>query len=129
MDKQTKNWLTSAERDWQTAKDLFKTAHYDACLFFCHLALEKSLKGLVALATNEPAPYVHDLERLARFAKLPLSEKQKENLLIITTFNIAGRYQDEKNLLYKKATKAYTEKYVNITENLFLWLKQQYPKK
>lgn len=44
INKQITYWKKSAERDWQTALDLFKTKHYDACLFFCHLALEKFLK-------------------------------------------------------------------------------------
>ena len=74
-------------------------------------------------------PYIHDLEKLALLADLKLTEKQLEYLRIITTFNISGRYQDEKFNFYKKCTKQYTEKYFQIVKELNLWLKKQYLKK
>lgn len=51
------------------------------------------------------------------------------NQRVITTFNISGRYQDEKFNFYKKCTKNYTEKYLQITKELNVWLKKQYLKK
>ena len=122
-------WHKSSERDFKTAQGLFGLKRYDACLFFCHLSLEKLLKGLIVKILEKPAPYIHDLDRLARLAQLDLSKKQSENLKIITDFNIAGRYNDEKLEFYKKCTKKYAEKYLNITEELFLCLKKEYRKK
>jgi len=129
MDKQIDYWKKSADHDWKTALDLFKTKHYDACLFFCHLTLEKILKGLVVEHTNQPAPYIHDLANLAITANLTLSKEQIDNLRIITTFNISGRYDNEKFAFYKSCTKEYTERYLNISKKLYLWLKRQYQKK
>ena len=37
-----KNWLLKSEKDVETAKDLYKTKHYDWCLFIWHLAIEKA---------------------------------------------------------------------------------------
>ncbi len=128
-DKQINYWKESAEHNRKTALDLFKTRHYDACLFFCHLALEKLLKGLVVELTKEPAPYVHDLEKLALIAELPISKEQSEYLKTITRFNIGGRYDDEKLAFYKSCTKEYAEKYLNVSNDLRLWLKKQYRKK
>ena len=79
--------------------------------FFCHLSLEKLLKGLIVKILEKPASYIYDLDWLARLAQLDLSKKQSENLKIITDFNIAGRYNDEKLEFYKKCTKKYAEKY------------------
>jgi len=93
------------------------------------LAIEKLLKGLVIIKTNNEPPRVHDLERLAVLAKLSLTEDQTKHLKIITRFCMACRYPDEKFAFYKKCTKDYTEKYYNICKELFLWLKRQYPKK
>lgn len=121
-----KYWKQAAERDWKTARDLHKTKHYDACLFFCHLTLEKMLKGLVVRASREPAPYTHNLEKLAHIAKLALSEEQIDQLRSIITFNIAGRYQDDKSAFHKKATKRYCENWLDISQKLYLWLKRQY---
>lgn len=124
INKQITYWKKSTERDWQTALDLFKTKHYDACLFFCHLTLEKFLKSLVVKTTNEPAPYIHDLTKLANLASLDLSAEQIKNLKTINQFNIAGRYDNIKHEFYKLCTKEYADKYLAITQTLYLWLKK-----
>lgn len=45
MKRQIEYWFRSGERSWTTAQFLFKGKQYDACLFFCHLTIEKMLKG------------------------------------------------------------------------------------
>lgn len=119
-------WKKSAQRDWKTSQDLFNTKHYDACLFFCHLTLEKSLKGLVALKTKNQAPYTHDLGKLAHIAQIPVSPEQVDQFHEISTFNIAGRYQDEKSTFYKRVTKPYCEKWLAKSKKLYLCLKKEY---
>lgn len=89
-------WEKSAKRNFSTAEDLYKTKHRDASLFFCHLALEKLLKGLVMKKIKESPPYIHDLAKLAQLAQLELSSEQLKDLRTISTFNIAARYDDEK---------------------------------
>ncbi|MFA5994955.1 MAG: HEPN domain-containing protein [Patescibacteria group bacterium] len=41
LEEQINYWRQSAERNWKTSLDLFKTKHYDASLFYAHLAIEK----------------------------------------------------------------------------------------
>ncbi|MEA2065116.1 MAG: HEPN domain-containing protein [Patescibacteria group bacterium] len=48
INKQIEYWKKSADRNWKTATGLFQLKRYDSCLFFCHLTLEKILKGLFA---------------------------------------------------------------------------------
>jgi len=83
---------------------------------------------LVAQNTKEPVPHIHDLAKLASQARLSLSQDQNQDLRTITTFNISARYDDIKLAFYKKCTKSFTEKYLNITKKLFIWLKDQYQK-
>lgn len=127
IDKQVIFWKTTGERNLITSQDLFKTKHYDACLFFCHLALEKHLKGLVVLNTDDFAPYIHDLAKLAKLSGLDLSEKQLSDLRLITTFNIAGRYDDVKLNFYKQCTPAFTKKYFLVTKQLCQLIQKKYP--
>jgi len=48
----------------------------------------------------------------------------------ISSFNIAGRYGDEKFEFYKKFNKkAIALKYLNLTKELKLWLKKESQKK
>lgn len=125
-DEQISFWRESAERDWQTANDLFNLTRYDACLFFCHLALEKALKGLVEQKTNEPAPYVHDLVKLAEAALLSISDERRDDLRTVSTFNIAGRYPDTRFDLYRKATREYTEDMLTRVHTLYLWITEHF---
>lgn len=126
LKKEVNHWYNSAERSWRAAIDLLKGKHYDACLFFCHLAIEKLLKGLVLRSTKKEAPRIHDLVRLADLAKLELSEERFTILKTITTFNIAGRYEEIKYSFYKRCTPSFTKKYYLICQEIFLWLKKEY---
>ena len=122
------HWKNLANRDWKTARGLFELKRYDACLFFCHLTLEKLLKGLVINHTKKDAPFIHDLERLAVMTNLSEINKHVDDLKSISAFNIAGRYSDYKFSFYKKCTHSYTMKYLSKTEELIKWLKKKYPK-
>ena len=119
----------SSEGDWRVAKKLFDDKEFGYCLFFCHLALEKLLKAIVVMQTDAPVEYTHSLLRLAELAKMDLTADQIENLKTITKFNIAGRYEDEKWEFRKLATREYAEKYLTVTEELIIWLKNNYLKK
>ncbi|GEM_PF-160845 len=123
------HWRKSAERDLGTATDLYHTKHYDACLFFCHLTLEKFLKSIVVQRTDDFAPPIHDLAKLASTAHITLTSDQVQLLRTITTFNIAGRYDDAKLAFYKQCTPPFTKKYLAITKGLYLWLEQEFQKK
>ncbi len=122
-------WQQSANNAWKTANGLFSLKRYDSCLFFCHLTLEKILKSLVIQNTKQNSPFIHDLVKLATIAKLKLTDKQIEDLKIITTFNIMARYDNEKFNFYKKCTPGFTKQYLDITKQNYLWLKKHCQKK
>jgi len=63
-------------------------------LFFAHLALEKALKAHFCRATNELAPPIHNLVRLAEGAGLILTPEQRDLLAEVNSFNIEGRYPE-----------------------------------
>lgn len=123
------HWKKLAEKNWEASKSLFRLGHYDMCLFCCHLALEKYLKALVTEKTRNNPPFIHDLNRLAAVAKLPLAEEHKYYLNEITKFNIQARYDDVKLAFYKKATKGFTRRYLGITEKLIVWIKKEFHRK
>lgn len=130
INKAIKYWSESSEEDLKVAQSLFKSKYYPQCLFFCHLSLEKLLKAIVVKSTEDYPPYIHDLRRLAEIAKLKLNTEQKQVLDKISTFNIAGRYADEKFEFYKRYNKRESaQKYLKITQSLFLWLKKELQKK
>ncbi|OGI78647.1 hypothetical protein A3C57_01890 [Candidatus Nomurabacteria bacterium RIFCSPHIGHO2_02_FULL_33_12] len=123
-------WMESSKKDFEVANGLFKLKHFPQALFFCHLSLEKLLKGLIVKHTKENPPFSHDLEKLAILTGFEISKKYFNILNEISSFNIAGRYGDEKFEFYKKFNKKdIVEKYLNLTKELILWLKKESQKK
>lgn len=120
-----KYWLESAERNLEIAKDNFRLGHYDWSLFFCHLTLEKVLKAVIIKKGKIPPP-IHDLYRLTKIAGVEKDADYEESLKEISTYNIEARYDDYKRSFYKKATKAYTEKWIKVCEEIFIWIKKQF---
>lgn len=123
-------WKTSAATDLKAAEGLFEKRLYPQCLFFCHLTIEKLLKGLVVQRTKKQAPFRHELAYLATLAALDLQPEQRRVLEDLSLFNIAGRYGDAKMAFYKKYNKrSFAKKYLDIVEMLHLWLTEEYRKK
>lgn len=102
------NWLLKAEKDAETAKDLFRLKHYDQSLF----------------TKKTPILFTHDLARLAKATRITLTDLQVAQLNEITTFNIKARYDDYKLSFYNKTTKEYTKKWLNICEALYVYFKK-----
>lgn len=118
-------WKKSARLDKKTCESLFTTKNYVACLFFLHLYLEKTLKGIVQKRTGKTPPFTHDLLVLTKIANIDLIDEQQRDLAVINTFNIRARYADFKFSLYKKATKVFTAKFCKIGEELYKWFSKQ----
>ncbi|KKR32055.1 MAG: HEPN domain protein [Candidatus Gottesmanbacteria bacterium GW2011_GWC2_39_8] len=116
-------WIESGERNFQIAKDNFCLGHYDWALFFCHLTLEKLLKAAV-IKKGEIPPPIHDLLKLGKISGILKDHRFEEELKEITTYNIEARYDDYKRSFYKKATKEYSGKWMDICEGIYLWLKK-----
>lgn len=113
-----KNWLHKAKKDVETAKDLYKSKHYDWCLFIWHLAIEKALKAKIASLEKEYL-FTHKLINLAKLAEYPINKEALEQLREITSFNIEARYDDYKLSFYKKATQEYASKWIKICDSFF----------
>lgn len=117
-------WLEGAEDSLDTAEKLFAAKKYHHCLFFCHLFVEKTLKALVVKKTGEHALPIHNLTRLAYYARIKLSKKQTKELEEITGFNIETRYNSFKKEFYKKATREFTEKWLQKAKEVHSWIKK-----
>lgn len=122
----TNYWLDTAQDALKTAEDLFTDERYNYSLFFCHLAIEKILKGLVFKQTGEHPLPIHNLTKLAQQSKIALSEDLQKNLSEITTWNIQARYDSIKRDFYKKATQEFAKVWLSKVKEIFLWLKNQY---
>jgi HEPN domain-containing protein len=104
---------------------LYDSERYVSALFFGHLVIEKLLKAHYVKAVTINVPKIHNLLILADKIGLKLTKEQENILKDINTFNIAARYNDAKFNFYKKCTKEYTKKNIEMIEELRKWLKEK----
>ncbi len=120
--KQVEYWRNGAIEDWQVGKELIDRHRFRHGLFFLHLAIEKVLKANVCNKTNDIAPPIHNLTRLADKAGLELTEGQQNLLAEANEFNIEGRYPE---LLLPVPTQEEVNNFMIRAEETFKWLTKQ----
>ena len=119
IQKQIKYWRNGVLEDWQVGRELIGGNRIRHGLFFIHLALEKILKANVCRKTNDIAPPIHNLTRLAERAGLKLTQEQKKILSEANEFNIEGRYPE---LLIPVPTMEEANSFMVRAEEVFKWL-------
>ncbi len=120
--KQISYWIAGAKEDWDVAVKLVDDGRYRHGLFFAHLALEKALKAHVCRHTNEIAPKIHGLVKLAEIADITLDIDQLRALAEMTSFNIEGRYPETLPIPPSKEKAKY---YMERAGAVFKWLTSQ----
>jgi HEPN domain-containing protein len=122
IEKQVAYWRDGAVEDWEIAQELIERGRTRHGLFFVHLSLEKLLKAHVCRHTQDLAPRLHNLVRLAELAALPLSQAQVDVLAEINAFHIEGRYPD---VLIPPPSQDEAESYLRRAQEIYRWLMKQ----
>jgi HEPN domain-containing protein len=122
IEKQVVYWRNGASEDWQVARDLIRRKRTRQGLFFAHLALEKALKAHVCRQTQDLAPRMHNLVRLAELAGFQLDEKQLDILAEMNAFNIEGRYPE---MLLPETSIEDARGYMRRARKVYTWLMKQ----
>jgi len=120
--KQIAFWRDSAKEDWDVARQLVDNGRTRHGLFFAHLALEKILKAIVCKQSQDLAPRLHNLSRLAELAALALDTGKMEIIAEMNAFHIEGRYPES---LTKPLTREEALNYMAGAEGVFQWLMNQ----
>jgi len=111
-------WINGAKRDKKMVEDSFATKHYDWCLFFWQLVLEKLLKAIL-ISRGKEIVLTHNLTFLAKRAEINLTEDEMKELNEISTFNIEARYENIKSVFYLKANKEFADKWTVICNKFY----------
>ncbi len=125
VEKQIAYWITGAAEDWEVAKELVADGKIRHGLFFAHLSLEKTIKARVCGATQDYAPKIHNLVRLAELAGLVLEAGQTEFLGEMNAFNLQGRYPD---MLMLTPPPEKAQEYIHQADEVRQWLTSQLSK-
>ena len=128
MKPKTLAWIKIADNDLMVAKDNFKDGHYAHAAYLCHQTIEKYLKAAVQELTNEIPLHTHNFNTLLEAAGLRPPEDIEEKILRLAPHYIPTRYPEELEKLQEQYTKEATQKYLEDTEQIILWLKKNYLK-
>ena len=124
IQKQIDYWLSGSAEEWELAGHLIDKGKVRQGLFFAHLAVEKCLKGLVCKRSQDVAPKIHNLLRLAELAGLSPSREQRGILGELNTLCITCRYPDSDSPLGYDKEGAIG--FLKEAEGILTWLKQRY---
>ncbi len=119
--KQIEYWIGTAEDDLEAVKHLVDNSKTLQAMFYCHLAVEKTLKAHVAKQTGDVPPKIHNLKRLVELAGLNLSKEQKDVLNELMVFQQEGRYPE---YYPEKPSQEIASTIYNNTKILVTWLKK-----
>ncbi len=94
ISKQIEYWRKTADDDIDTAAILIKSGKYIEGMFFCHLSIEKILKAIVVMQSENIPPRSHDLFYLAEQATITITETQSDFMQILMKYQLEGRYPE-----------------------------------
>jgi HEPN domain-containing protein len=115
-------WLIGAAENMKDMRAAIKSKRRSMAMFCGHLAVEKMLKGLCAVR-GVNIQREHKLIKLAKESGLDatLSFEQREELSIITSFNIEARYDDFKMRFHATCTPQYVTEW---SKKITSWYKE-----
>ncbi len=115
-----------SDYDWETAQALFRSRRYVYCIFMCHLAIEKSLKGLYWERKAEYPPRTHNLLYFVKELTLPLPQDLLEFLGKINDASVVARYPEDLQKVVKAYPRSVTKEYLQKTREVLEWIRKQF---
>lgn len=125
MGKQPKEWIKQAEYDLKTADIMLVHKRYIYAVFMCHLAIEKTLKGLFTSIIKKNPPKTHSLIFLIEKIGLEIPDNIYNFIYTLNGVSVPTRYPDDLNRINKTYNKVKTEKLVDDTKEALKWLKRK----
>jgi HEPN domain-containing protein len=124
MKKTTSNWLATADYDIETAEAMLRSKRYVYVIFMCHLALEKTLKGLWAEARDESPPRTHDLLYFLRRLDFTLPAPDADFLAAINRASVPTRYPEDLAKMVRLYPYRTARSYLSKTKRVIKWLRK-----
>jgi len=119
-------WIKQSDYDMDTAKFMFNGGRYAYAVFMCHLAVEKVLKGLFQYKTGEIPPKTHNLVYLLSKLDIKPEKKMAKHIVLLIEANIAARYPESLEILQKNYIESVTSDILKQSEEVILWIKEQF---
>ncbi len=128
MARTPQDWLLQADYDLETAEAMFRSGRFIYVVFFCHLAIEKGLKGIYQTRLNTIPPKIHNLEYFVEKLKLTPSTETLDFISVLSDASIPTRYPSEFSRMYKEFTQERAELSIRKSKGVLEWIRKEYSK-
>ena len=121
MQELTKKWFQFAENDLWNARILFQSKAYEGCIWHCHQAVEKYVKGVLTEESMSMRK-THDLPTLLRDTTWQFPKTLLDFVAELNAYYQPSRYPDMallEPLSYKRIT---ARKFLQLAETMKKWL-------
>lgn len=126
--KNPQEWLRQADYDLDSAEYMFQCERYIYCIFLCHLAIEKAMKGLYTIRLNSVPPKTHNLIYLIEKMNLSLPVELYDFIFILNRVSVPTRYPDDFQKLIKEFETNRTKEILENSKKVLKWLKENLQK-
>lgn len=126
MKKRAKEWLKQAVYDIETADILFHGGRYFYVVFFCHLSIEKALKGLYQKRLRRMAPKTHNFTYLLRKSEVYPPEEFRRFLVMLNGASIVTRYPENVEKLINNYSHPVVRDILKKSKEVLEWIENQY---
>ena len=130
-------WLDIAEYDLKTARSNYESRRYLYVVFMCQQSIEKLVKGLYVLYTNNEADRTHNIARLINklfedndfrlIIEYDILSNEKDKYIDLFAellyYYISERYPNYKEKLSSIISKYKAKEVLSKTEEVYAWLK------
>ena len=120
VNEQIDYWELGAKEELLTATVLFENKRIEACLFYCHLCLEKILKAIYVKVNEKHPPKTHNLKWLLDNSQINVDDEQLKFILIIQLYQSESRYP---NAFTAEPDEDKTMHYLQQTKTMYIWFK------
>jgi HEPN domain-containing protein len=122
--EKSKEWMKQSDYDFETAGVMLDSGRYIYCVFMCHLAIEKALKGIYQKTLDTVPPKTHNLVYLIEKSKLEPSESIGKFIVRINQASIATRYPEDFASLQTEYSETLTKDIFSQTKGTIEWIKK-----
>lgn len=127
MNEQTRKWLEMSNYDQETAYAMFRSRRYVYCIFMCHLAVEKALKGLYWEFTEKFPPKTHSLLFFVKELNLRLPKDLLDFIGKLNDASVVTRYPEDLQRIVKAYPRRVAQEYLHTTDEVLRWIRSQLP--
>ena len=126
MEKRTEEWFKQSDYDMDTAEYMHKGARYIYAVFMCHLAVEKSLKGIYYENLKEIPPKSHNLILLMNKIEIKPPENFGKFIIKLNEASIPTRYPESLAKLNQIYDESISRDIVFQAKEFIKWIKNQF---